>query len=133
MEKRILRRLGQLIFVLIGISFITFALVMLTPGDPVKMMITGNEDIIVSQAEVEALRRELGLDKPFLLQYWDWLCRALQGNLGFSYMSKMPVTEKLWQCLPATIYLASSSVIFMVIVSIPLGIYSAVKIGRAHV
>ena len=83
-KKQLLSRLGQIILVLLGISFITFALVMLAPGDVVRQMIAGNEDIIVSQAEIDALRAELGLDKPFFFQYLDWLGRALQGNLGFS-------------------------------------------------
>ena len=62
-SKQIWSRIGQIVLVLLGISFLTFALVMLSPGDPVRQMIAGNEDIIVSQAEVEALRHELGLDK----------------------------------------------------------------------
>ena len=57
-------RLGQMVLVLLGISFITFCLVMLAPGDPVRQMIAGNEDIVVSQVEIDALRHELGLDQP---------------------------------------------------------------------
>ena len=67
--KQLGMRLGEMVLVLIGISFITFCLIMLAPGDPVRQMIAGNEDIIVSQVEIDALRHELGLDKPFLLQY----------------------------------------------------------------
>ena len=69
--KQLGMRLGEMVLVLIGISFITFCLIMLAPGDPVRQMIAGNEDIIVSQVEIDALRHELGLDKPFLLQYLD--------------------------------------------------------------
>lgn len=126
-NKQIWSRLGQILLVLLGISFLTFALVMLSPGDPVRQMIAGNEDIMVSQAEIEALRHELGLDKPFIFQYLDWLGRAVQGNLGFSYMVKKPVVEELMHCLPATIYLAVASLLFMLVVSLPLGIYSAVR------
>ena len=82
MKRAMFNRLIQIVLVLVGISFCTFALIMLSPGDVVKQMITGNEDIIVSQMEIEALRKEMGLDKPFYLQYIDWLCKALQGNLG---------------------------------------------------
>ena len=128
-KKQILARLGQLVLVLLGISFITFALVMLAPGDVVRQMIAGNEDIIVSQAEIDALRAELGLDKPFFFQYLDWLGRALQGNLGFSYMVKKPVVEELIECLPGTIILSLASLFLMMIVSVPAGIYSAVKRG----
>ena len=122
-------RIGQIALVLLGISFITFALVMLAPGDVVRQMIAGNEDVMISQAEIDALRAELGLDKPFIFQYLDWLGRALQGNLGFSYMVKKPVIEELLERLPATIYLSLASLLFMIVVSIPLGIYSAVKRG----
>ena len=128
-KKQILARLGQIVLVLLGISFITFALVMLAPGDVVRQMIAGNEDIIVSQAEIDALRAELGLDKPFFFQYLDWLGRALQGNLGFSYMVKKPVVEELFECLPGTIILSLASLFMMMLVSIPAGIYSAVKRG----
>ncbi len=126
-KKQLLSRLLQIVFVLIGISFITFALVMLSPGDPVRQMIAGNEDIMVSQAEIEALRHELGLDKPFFFQYLDWLGRAVQGNFGFSYMVKRPVVEELMHTLPATVILAAASTVFMLVVAIPAGIYSAVK------
>ena len=122
-KKQILARIGQIVLVLLGISFITFALVMLAPGD------AGNEDIIVSQAEIDALRAELGLDKPFFFQYLDWLGRALQGNLGFSYMVKKPVVEALWEGLPGTVLLSLASLFMMMVVSIPAGIYSAVKRG----
>lgn len=130
-NKQMMARIGQIALVLLGISFITFALVMLAPGDVVRQMIAGNEDIMVSQAEIDALRAELGLDKPFIFQYLDWLGRALQGNLGFSYMAKKPVIEELFGRLPATIYLSLASLLFMIVVSIPLGIYSAVKRGSA--
>ena len=102
---------------------------MLAPGDVVRQMIAGNEDIIVSQAEIDALRAELGLDKPFFFQYLDWLGRALQGNLGFSYMVKKPVVEALWEGLPGTVLLSLASLFMMMVVSIPAGIYSAVKRG----
>ena len=128
-KKQILARIGQIVLELLGISFITFALVMLAPGDVVRQMIAGNEDIIVSQAEIDALRAELGLDKPFFFQYLDWLGRALQGNLGFSYMVKKPVVEALWEGLPGTVLLSLASLFMMMVVSIPAGIYSAVKRG----
>lgn len=128
-KKQILARLGQIVLVLLGISFITFALVMLAPGDVVRQMIAGNEDVIISQEQIEALRKELGLDKPFFFQYLDWLGRALQGNLGFSYMVKKPVVEALWEGLPGTVMLSVASLTMMMIVSVPAGIYSAVYRG----
>lgn len=126
-KKQILMRLGQMVLVLLGISFITFCLVMLAPGDPVRQMIAGNEDIVVSQLEIDALRHELGLDKPFIFQYLDWLGRVLQGNFGFSFMMRKPVLDALLDALPATVILALASSVFMLVFSIPLGIYTAVK------
>ena len=123
-NKQIWGRIGQIVLVLLGISFVTFALVMLSPGDPVRQMIAGNEDIVVSQVEIDALRHELGLDKPFIFQYLDWLGRAVQGDFGFSYMVKKPVVEELMQSLPATLILALASTLFMLVFSLPLGIYS---------
>ena len=122
----VLSKLMQIVVVLIGISFITFALTMLGPGDTAKQLLTGNEDIIVSQEEVDALRHELGLDKSFLVQYVTWLGKAATGDLGRSFLAKAPVTTKILECLPATIILAAASLIFMLLVSIPAGIFSAV-------
>ena len=126
-KKQLALRLGEMVLVLLGISFITFCLVMLAPGDPVRQMIAGNEDIVVSQIEIDALRHELGLDKPFLFQYLDWLGRVLHGNFGYSFMMKKPVVDALMDGLPATLVLAAASTIFMLVFSIPLGIYTAVK------
>lgn len=126
-NKQIAGRIGQIVLVLLGISFITFCLTMLAPGDVVRTMIAGNEDIVVSQEEIAALKAELGLDQPFLMQYLSWLGRALQGNLGMSFMMKVPVSEALMERLPGTMFLSVASVIMMLIVSIPAGIYSAVK------
>ena len=66
--KQLALRLVEMVIVLLGISFITFCLVMLSPGDPVRQMIAGNEDIVVSQLEIDALRHELELDQPFIYQ-----------------------------------------------------------------
>ena len=127
--KKFIYRLIQIALVLLGISFIMFALVMLSPGDPVRQMIAGNEDIVVSQIEIDALKHELGLDQPFIFQYLSWLKRALSGDLGFSYMVKAPVIEQLQKSLPTTLLLAVASTLFMLVVSLPLGVYSAVKQG----
>lgn len=126
-KKELIFRFGQIIIVLLGISFITFCLMMLAPGDPVRQMIAGNSDIQVSQIEIDTLRHELGLDKPFLFQYTDWLGRVLQGDFGYSFMKKKPVLDAILDALPATLILALASSLFMLIFAVPLGIYTAVK------
>ena len=128
-NKQIAGRVAQILLVLLGISFITFCLIMLAPGDVVRQMIAGGEDIVVSQEEIAALRKELGLDQPFFMQYLSWLGRAVTGNLGVSFMMKMPVTEALMERMPGTIILSLASVVLMLLVSIPAGIYAAVKRG----
>lgn len=127
MKKKLFYKLGQIVLVLLGISFLTFALTMLSPGDPVKQMITGGEDLFITEAEVEALRHELGLDKPFVFQYLAWLGKAIVGDFGYSFMAKLPVTTILWERLPATCFLSLASLGFMLVVSVPLGILAAVK------
>ena len=130
-NKQIAARLGQIVLVLIGISFITFALVMLAPGDVVRQMIAGGSDLQISQAEIDAVRKQLGLDKPFFFQYLDWLGRAVTGDLGTSFMAKKPVWEALMERLPGTLMLSIVSLIGMMIIAVPAGIYSAVNRGGA--
>lgn len=128
-NKQIAARLGQIVLVLIGISFITFALVMLAPGDVVRQMIAGGSDLQITQAEIDAVRKQLGLDKPFFFQYLDWLGRAVTGDLGTSFMAKKPVWEALMERLPGTLMLSIVSLIGMMIIAVPAGIYSAVNRG----
>lgn len=130
-NKQIAGRLAQIVVVLLGISFITFALVMLAPGDVVRQMIAGGSDLQISQAEIDAVRKQLGLDKPFLFQYLDWLGRAATGDLGTSFMAKKPVWDALMERLPGTLMLAVVSLIGMMAIAVPAGIYSAVNRGGA--
>ena len=128
-NKQIAARMGQIVLVLLGISFITFALIMLAPGDIVRQMIAGGEDMQISQAEIEAVRHQLGLDKPFIFQYLDWLGRAVSGDLGTSFMAKKTVVEALSERLPGTLMLSIVSLVGMMIIAVPAGIYSAVNRG----
>lgn len=117
--------LMQVVITLVGISFIMFSVTMIGTEDLAKQLITGSEDIIVSQEEIDAVTKQLGLDQPFLMQFWNWTVNAAQGDLGFSYMAKMPVTEKILESLPATVSLAAMSLLLMTVLSLPLGIASA--------
>lgn len=125
-KKQFVYYLLQIFVVLIGIGFITFSFIMLSTEDIAKQLITGAEDIIVSPEQIEAVKKELGLDKPFLVQYWNWLFGVLHGDFGFSYMAKKPVATKIWETLPATLYLSFTSLGMMLMVAIPLGIFSAI-------
>jgi peptide/nickel transport system permease protein len=118
-----LRRLAVLIPTLIGVSFLTFSLMHITPGDPVKLML-GPE---ASDEAIEQKRKDLGFDKPFLIQYIHYVSNALQGDLGRSITTDRPVTEEIWDRLPATIELAIMAMFFASVTSISIGVISAVN------
>ena len=126
MRNYIVRRLVQLIPILVGITLLSFALMYVAGGDAVTAMLE-KQGVVVSQELIDAKRHELGLDRPFLLQYWDWLVGMVTGNLGVSYVSGKDVFATFVSKLPATILLTLSSVIVTVLVAVPLGIVSAVK------
>lgn len=115
----------QAVITIVGISFIMFSITMVGTEDLAKQLISGSEDIIVSQAEIDAVTKQLGLDQPFFVQFGNWVWNAVQGDLGFSYMAKKPVADKILECLPATLSLGACSLILMTVMSVPMGIASA--------
>jgi ABC-type dipeptide/oligopeptide/nickel transport system permease component len=117
------RRFLGAIPVIIGISFLVFLLMHIAPGDPISLLL-GDD---ATQAEIERTRREWGLDKPILMQYWEFLGRAMQGDFGRSLKFGEPVTKLVFERLPATIELAFASLLVAVLISIPIGVYSAIK------
>lgn len=129
-----LRLLGkyviQTVITLTGISFIMFAITMLGTEDLARQIITGAEDAVVSQEQIDAVTRELGLDQPFFVQFGHWMLNAVQGDLGFSYMARKPVVDKILESLPATLSLAALSLFLMTLLSLPLGILSAYHRNR---
>ncbi|MBF0277480.1 MAG: ABC transporter permease [SAR324 cluster bacterium] len=128
----IVRRLIFSIPTIIGIGTLAFMLGHLTPGDPaiaaLGIDIEGYSN--VDQAEVERVRKELGLDKPILVQYVSWLGNALVGEFGRSYVSSVPVAELVFEALPSTLLLMLVTMALAVIVGISLGIISAIYRGR---
>ena len=119
----------QIVIVLIGISFITFALTFMSPGDPVRNMYTAT-GVMPTEEMVQETRQELGLNDPFLTQYTRWLGNCLKGDFGKSYSLNKPVTELLAGRLWPTLKLTLMSMILMVIISVPLGMLSAVYKDR---
>lgn len=124
MIRYILRRLIELIPVLFLVSFLVFFIIHLIPGDPVEVML-GEERH--DQATYELLRRQMGLDEPIHVQYWSWLRRTLQGDLGYSLRTKKPVFDTIVERYPATIYLALSSLLLGTLIAIPAGTVAAVR------
>jgi len=123
--KYIIKRLLQLIPLLFAITFLSFAMMRLAGSDVVeqKMLNTGQ---VVSEQQLAAAKEELGLDLPFLNQYFRWLGKLIKGDMGTSYVSGKDVFETFISKLPATILLTITSIVFTIVISIPLGIISAV-------
>lgn len=124
-----IKRLLQLIPILLIITFLSFAMMRLAGSDAVlqKMENTG---MVASQEVIDAARAELGLDKPFLTQYFVWLTDLLRGDMGTSYISNKDVLSTFLSKLPATLLLTVVSIGLTVVISIPLGILAAVKQNR---
>ena len=123
------RRLLQIVIVLCGISFITFALTYMAPGDPVRAMYAAS-GTIPREEILEQTREKMGLNEPFFTQYLSWLTDCLRGDFGTSYMYHRPVAELILERLGPTLRLAFFSLALMLIVAVPLGILSATHKGR---
>ena len=129
MLKYIIKRLLQLILVLIGITFLSFAMMRLAGGDAVTYMYE-NTGTSVSQEVIDEAKKEYGLDQPFLVQYGRWFAGMITGDMGVSYVSDRDVYDTFVEKLPATILLMLSSVALTMLISVPLGIISAVRHNR---
>ena len=125
-KNAIISRLLQMVIVLIGISFLTFLLTYLSPGDPARNIFT-HAGVMPSSEMIEEMRKTLGLDKPFFTQYKDWLFNCLQGNFGDSFMLQKPVKDLLLERLWPTLKLTLASTVLMLLFSVPLGVISAVN------
>ena len=125
MGRYVLRRIAQLIPVLIGITFLSFAMMRIAGSDAITEMY-GNKGG-VDQAIIDAARADLGLDKPFLTQYFSWLGGMLTGDMGTSYISGRNVFDTFVSKLPATLLLTALSILLTIIISIPLGVLAAVR------
>ena len=124
--KYAIKRILQLVPILFAITFLSFAMMRLAGSDVVeqKMLNTGQ---VVSEAQLQAAKAELGLDKPFLVQYCVWLGKLFHGDMGVSYVSGKDVFETFTSKLPATLFLTFTSILLTVVISIPLGIISAIN------
>ena len=119
------RRLISTIPMLVMVGLITFLLIHITPGDPASVVAGDN----ASMEAIEAARVRLGLDKPFLVQFWTWLTAVLHGNLGTSFTSGKPVTELILERLPTTLSLTAGAIMIGLLISVPLGVFAAINRG----
>jgi peptide/nickel transport system permease protein len=119
--RYILRRLFFMIPVALIVSFLTFMIIHLVPGDPARVLL-GEE---ATPEALVALRHQLGLDQPLLVQFGLWLWQLLHGNLGQSIYLQQPVIQAILQRLPVTVELGISALLFSLLLAFPLGVYSA--------
>jgi peptide/nickel transport system permease protein len=119
----ILRRLIQLIPVVIGVTFVVFFIMQLVPGDP-AVLLAGEG---ASKETVNAIREQLGLNRPLLVQYFDYLLNVFQGDFGNSLKNSQPVLDEIMVRLPITMELAFFSIIITIVLGMAAGIISAVK------
>lgn len=124
MRRSIIRRVLQFIPVLLGITFLTFLLIYLSPSDPVSVRMSAG-GISVSPEIMESMRRSMGLDRPLLIQYGDWLWNILHGNMGKSYITDADVLDQILKALPYTLKMAGASLLLTLCISIPVGILTA--------
>lgn len=125
MRKYIVKRLLHLLPIMLGITFLTFLLIHSVEGDAVDARYDNASG--ASEAVKEAMRDNLGLNQPFLIQYINWLSNILRGNFGSSYLSGKEVFETFMMKLPNTIYLTLCSLLITIVISLPLGVLTAIK------
>ena len=123
MLNKCLKRILISIPVLIGVVLIIFIMLRIIPGNPVTTMLGEH----VNQAVIDKVSREMGLDQPFIIQYFQWVGKIFTGNMGYSYIKNQEVFPMFMQALPNTLLLTLSSIVTTILISIPLGIWSAVK------
>jgi peptide/nickel transport system permease protein len=115
----------QSAFVIFGVACVTFLVLRLVPGDPARLMVPPG----TSEKVVDSLRKELGTDQPLIVQFGRFLGGLLQGDLGESFRQGRPVLELVLDALPATLALASTTMLTAVLVAVPLGIAAAYRSG----
>jgi len=123
MHKYILRRILLLVPVLLGVTFVVFAIMALTPGDPGTLILGQN----ASEEAIRQINDQLGYNDPLLVKYFRYVLNAVRGDFGSSYRSQKPVFQEIFLRFPTTLKLAIGATILAVLIGIPIGIISAVK------
>jgi peptide/nickel transport system permease protein len=127
MGRYILRRLLISIPVLFGITVVTYAIVSLAPGDPVSALVDPEQAAALGPGWLEQQRSELGLDRPLPVRYALWMKEILQGNLGYSFSDRQPVSEKITERIWPTLKLMLTVQLIALFIAVPIGIVSAVR------
>ena len=129
MSTYILRRLVLFVPTLVGASILIFVLMRLVPGDIAEILVyqTGSESSAVQKKQIQQIRRELGLERPIVTQYVDWIAAAVRGDFGQSYVQRRPVMDILRERFPRSMELALLTLVLAIAWAIPLGVISAVR------
>ena len=130
--KKIAASLLQTVAVLIGITLITFFILYMAPGNPAEIWLTGGDANVgqISEEAIKAQEEKMGLDKPFFVQYGNWLAKVCKGDMGISMSTSRPVAEELAEHIIPTLQLTFTSLLLTILISVPLGIYCAVYKDR---
>ena len=123
MAKYVLKRLAMMILVVLGISFIVFLIMNLTPGNAAQMILGQS----ANPEQVAKLEAELGLDQPFFTRYFNFILGALHGDFGQSYQTRLPVFDEILVRFPTTLRLATLAMLLATLVGVPVGVISAIR------
>ncbi len=127
MKRYVIRRLMMAVPLLLAISFICFLFINLIPSNPAEVALRVQQMPVITEEAIARMEEMLGLNKPFLIRYFDWLAGCLQGDFGISYVNpKRTVAGEILRCLPATLQLAGASFVIVLLLSIPIGFLCAV-------
>jgi len=129
MQQYVVRRLLLFVPAVLGVTLVVFILMRLVPGDIATILVyeAGTEGSRAAEQAVQKIRRELGLERPWLEQYVNWLVGAIHGDFGYSYWERRPVAESLRERFPRTLQLAGMTIVLAVLWAVPLGVMSAVR------
>ena len=125
MVTYIIRRLVQIVPIMVGISILSFGIIHLAPGEPGLILVT--ESTYVTEEFLAAERVRLGLDQPIHIQYFRWFSQWIQGEWGRSMTGGRPVATLIWERIPMTLLLSAATMLFILVLSIPIGMISALK------
>src|SRR5215218_3667499 len=126
----VIRRVAQIVPLLVVVSLLVFALIHAAPGGPLALYLDNPN---VRPQDIERLRRQMGLDQPLATQYFTWAAAFVRGEWGYSYADGRPVMDRLLERVPATLQLVGISTLLAVAISLAVGITSAIRRGVDHV
>jgi peptide/nickel transport system permease protein len=130
MVNFLIRRIIQSLIVLIIVTIGIFFTMRLLPGDPIRMYITSTARQQYSEQEIAYMRHQVGLDKPLIVQYKDWMWGVLHGDLGNSILQRQPVAEEIMRRIPITLNVGGIAFVLGIFIGIPLGVITAVRRGK---